>query len=78
MSNAKATKAVKAVKVAKVTKASIVSGIFAECLGLPEMPARKDILARIQTEAKLSAKGAATYLQNVKAKCGFIPSRIPE
>jgi hypothetical protein len=40
------------------------------------VPQRKDILARVKTEAGLTDAGAATYLQNYKRKHGL--SKAPE
>lgn len=58
---------------AAVNKAAIANAIFAECYanGADKAPQRKDILARVKTEAGLTDAGAATYLQNYKRKNGL-------
>jgi len=52
----------------KIAKAT---AIFAECLALPKMPARKDILVRFQNEAGCTKKCSATYLQVLKNRHGL-------
>lgn len=39
------------------------------------VPARKDIIARLMTEANLTQNGAATYLQNMKSKAGIVQKK---
>ena len=54
-----------------VSKASIANAIFKQMFGMSTVPARKDMIQRAMKEAKLTEKGAATYLQNYKAKHGL-------
>ena len=60
------------VTVAAVDKMAKARAIFAECLALPTMPARKDILVRFQNEAGCTKAGSATYLQILKEKNGLV------
>lgn len=39
------------------------------------VPARKDIINRMVTEAGLTPAGAATYLQNFKKKAGLVAEK---
>lgn len=54
-----------------VNKSAIATAIFDECYKMTPVPQRKDILARVKTEAGLTDAGAATYLQNYKRKHGL-------
>lgn len=54
-----------------VNKSAIATKIFDECYAQSPVPQRKDILARVKTEAGLTDAGAATYLQNYKKKKGL-------
>lgn len=56
-------------------KADKAREIFAECYGMKEVPARKDIIARAVAEAGLTQKGAATYLQNYRTKQGMVAAK---
>jgi hypothetical protein len=58
-----------------VTKAEKARTIFKECYAMPQVPQRKDIIARMVTEAGLTKAGAATYLQNMKTKAGLVVKR---
>jgi hypothetical protein len=60
-----------------VTKASIANPILAEMFAKPEAerPARKDMILAIRKAAGLTPAGAATYLQNYKAKNGYTKPR---
>ena len=60
------------VTVVAVDKMAKARAIFAECMGMEKMPARKDILARFQAEAGCTKAGSATYLQILKAKNGLV------
>ena len=62
---------------APVTKAEKARAIFAEMNGQPGV-ARKDVIARIQTECDLSKPAAATYYQNAKEKAGLVHHRTTE
>jgi hypothetical protein len=57
------------------TKADKARVIFAECYGMEKVPARGDMIKRAVAEAGLTAKGAATYLQNYKAKNGLVAKK---
>ena len=57
---------------AAVSKASIANAIFKKMFAMPQVPARKDMIKAAMAEAKLTEKGAATYLQNYKAKHGLV------
>lgn len=57
------------------TKADIARTVFAKCYGMKQVPARKEILARVQAEAGLTEKGAATYLQNYRRDQGWVGAR---
>lgn len=50
------------------SKAQKANQIFTESYAQSPVPQRKDILARAVAEADLTPAGAATYLQNFKAK----------
>ena len=56
------------------TKAQKARAIFAEMNGQPGV-ARKDVIARIQTECDLGKAAAATYYQNAKDKAGLVHHR---
>jgi hypothetical protein len=64
-----------AVAVAAPTKADKAREIFKECYGMATVPARGDMIKRAVAEAGLTAKGAATYLQNYKAKNGLVTKK---
>ena len=53
-------------------KMSKAAAIFAECMALSPVPARKDILARFQAEAGCTKAGSATYLQILKGRAGLV------
>lgn len=56
-----------------VSKADKARKVFNEAYADPtKVPARKDIIAKMVTEAGLTPKGAATYLQNFKSKAGLV------
>ena len=57
---------------AAISKAQKANGIFKEMFALPQVPARKDMIKRAMSEAGLTEKGAATYLQNYKSKNGLV------
>jgi hypothetical protein len=66
-----------AVIVAAPSKADKARAIFAQAYADPKaVPARKDIIARCVNEAGLTPKGAATYLQNYKAKNNLVVKRV--
>ena len=54
------------------SKASIANAVFKRMFAMPQVPARKDMIKTAMAEAKLTEKGAATYLQNYKAKNGLV------
>lgn len=58
------------------SKASIANAIFKESYAQPTVPARKDIIARAVKESGLTAKGAATYLQNYREKHGMVAKKV--
>jgi hypothetical protein len=58
------------------TKADKARAIFAECYGMEKVPARGDMIKRAVAEAGLTAKGAATYLQNYKSKNGLVAKKV--
>jgi hypothetical protein len=60
---------------AAVNKAEKARAIFKECYAMPQVPQRKDIIARMVKEAGLTKAGAATYLQNMKTKAGLVVKR---
>jgi hypothetical protein len=72
-----ASAAAKVETITTVTKASIANPLLAEMFAKPEAerPARKDMIAVIMEKAGLSKAGAATYLQNFKAKHGLTAPR---
>lgn len=53
-------------------KADKARAIFAEMYAQSPVPARKDMLARVQAEAQLTKAGSATYLQNYKTKNNLV------
>lgn len=58
------------------TKKSILAqAIFDECYKMVPVPQRKDIINRLTLEAKLTKAGAATYLQNMKKKAGYVQAK---
>lgn len=63
--------------IVSVTKASIANPILAEMFSKPEAerPARKDMIGTLVEKAGLTKAGAATYLQNFKAKNGYTKPR---
>jgi hypothetical protein len=54
------------------SKAQRAAVIFAECYAMDKVPARKDILAKVQQELELTPHGSATYLQNWKKANGHV------
>ena len=71
ITNAAATTAAETI-VAAPSKAQIANAIFKKMFAMPQVPARKDMIKAAMAEAKLTEKGAATYLQNYKAKNGLV------
>lgn len=74
------TKPVHIVSSAGVKKSDKAREVFNDCYKSfhtdpKSVPARKDIIARLQAEAGLTHAGAATYLQNMKAKAGLVVSK---
>lgn len=71
---AKATTKVEVIKTpAAETKADKARAILGNIYGAKEaLPARKDIIATLVAEAKLTPAGAATYLQNYKRDHGLV------
>lgn len=62
------------------TKADKAREIFLDCyknhhIDPKSTPARKDIIARLMSEAGLTANGAATYLQKMKSDAGLVQKR---
>ena len=57
------------------SKAQRAATIFAECYAMESVPARKDILAKVQTELGLTQHGSATYLQNWKKANGHVQAK---
>jgi hypothetical protein len=68
---AKSNKAV-IVTVKAQSKADIARGIFADVMGMAEMPKRKVVLERIASATGLSMAASSTYLQNAKRAAGFL------
>jgi len=64
-----ATVTTTAVADGKMAKAKV---IFDECMAQSPVPARKDILARFQSEAGCTKAGAGTYLQILKGRAGLV------
>ncbi len=63
--------------VAKVVKAEVGRTIFAEELAKGTL-VRKNVINRLVSEAGLTAKGAATYFQNMKNKAGLVVHKVKE
>lgn len=59
-----------AIVAAAPSKADKARAIFTEMFAQSPVPARKDMIAKAVSEAGLTQKGAATYLQNFKNKTG--------
>lgn len=61
------------------TKAAKARKVFAEVYpdGKNTTFQRKDIIAKLESEAGLTKNGAATYLQNYKDKQGITVKRVP-
>lgn len=59
-----------------VNKADKARAIFSEMFAMNPRPARKDMIARAVQEADLTPAGAATYLQNYKAKNNLVQRRV--
>ena len=57
-------------------KAAKARAIFDECYKQTPVPARKDMIQRAVAEAGLTPAGAATYLQNYKAKNNLVQRRV--
>ena len=57
---------------ATASKAQRANAIFKEMFGREQVPARKDMIKAAMAGAGLTEKGAATYLQNYKAKNGLV------
>jgi hypothetical protein len=62
------------------TKADKAREIFLDCYkdfhnDPKSVPARKDIIGRLVSEAGLTQNGAATYLQNMKSKAGLVAKK---
>ena len=57
------------------SKAQRAATIFAECYAMDKVPARKDILTKVQTELGLTQHGSATYLQNWKKANGHVQAK---
>lgn len=62
------------------TKSALAAAVFNDAYknyhtDPKSVPARKDIIQRLITEAKLTANGAATYLQNMKTKAGLVAKK---
>jgi hypothetical protein len=73
---AKATQAVVVSTPAAASKADKARAIFGEMFKQEPRPARKDMIARAVKEADLTPAGAATYLQNYKAKNNLVQRRV--
>ena len=58
------------------SKSSIANAIFKQMFNQQPVPQRKDMIKRVMNEAKLTEKGAATYLQNYKAKHGLTKPKV--
>lgn len=56
-------------------KSHLAQIIFDESYKMNPVPQRKDIIARLMAEASLTAAGAATYLQNMKKKAGYVQAK---
>ena len=63
--------------VAAANKADKARAIFADAYAQTPVPQRKEIINRMVAEAGLTKAGAATYLQNFKAKAGLVVKRTP-
>jgi hypothetical protein len=61
----------------KVSKAEVGRTIFNEAVAAGPL-VRKDVIARLVAEAGLTAKGAATYYQNMKNKAGLVVHKAKE
>ena len=61
--------------VAATSKASVANAIFAGMFAMSPVPPRKDMIAAAVKDASLTEKGAATYLQNYKAKNGLVQKK---
>lgn len=57
-------------------KADKARAIFGEMFAQNPRPARKDMIQRAVSEAGLTQAGAATYLQNYKAKNNLVQRRV--
>lgn len=62
---------------ASLNKADKARAIFGQMFAQSPRPARKDMIARAVAEAGLTQAGAATYLQNYKAKNNLVQKRTP-
>lgn len=59
------------------TKADKARAVFNACYAMDPVPQRKDIIAKMKSEAGLTDAGAATYLQNFKKAAGIVNSKTP-